>query len=97
MPLTSRQVYAIRKQRQRTEAARGAAREALRVASVGALVGIGFIDIVWSNDTGKAYHPACRPFVPAGRLGTIDLSVEPDDHTACGHCGVTLNPTPRTV
>lgn len=88
MPLTDQQVYAIRKKRQRQESARIVEHD----GRVGALVGIGFVDIVWSNDTGKAYHPTCRAFIPQGRLGTVDLSADPDDRgcQVCGHCGAPL-------
>lgn len=63
-----------------------------RNRQVGSMFGLSFIDVVWSNDTRRAYHPICRDAIPEGPLGTIDMAADPlrPDMWACGACGLPL-------
>lgn len=84
--------WAVRRNR-----AREAERNDAFNARLGLLVGALFVDIVWSNDTLRAYHPRCRAFIPRGDHGTVDMAVDVEDerYQACAHCGGALHEDDR--
>lgn len=50
----------------------------------GGLVGVGLVDVVWSNSACKPYHVACRTAAPAD---AFELAIDPDTNGPCGACG----------
>jgi hypothetical protein len=73
--------------------AHDADRDARDQPRIDALIGASMIDIVWSNDLQRGFHPGCRAFIPAGSLGTVDMAIVLGDASAgpCAFCGRPLD------